>query len=44
MQAVVEKTWIPNQADLSGNRVQGNGTILRGKEDGLRYKSFKFDV
>jgi hypothetical protein len=32
MQAVVEKTWIPNQADLSGNRVQGNGTILRGKD------------
>jgi hypothetical protein len=39
MQAVVEKTWIPNQSDLSGNRVQGNGTILR-----LRYKSFNDDV
>jgi hypothetical protein len=31
MQAVVEKTWIPNQSDLSGNKVQGNAAIYRGK-------------
>jgi hypothetical protein len=31
MQAVVEKTWIPNQSDLSGNKVQGKATINREK-------------
>jgi hypothetical protein len=36
MQAVVEKTWIPNQSDLSGNKVQGKPTILAGTREKIK--------